>query len=156
MNSPLRLLACLVAVTMTSPIAAKESLGVFDEWGAFRDAGKTRCYAIAQPRGSRTSDAFASVATWPRRDVRGQVHFRFSRPVSQGGTASLRIGKRSFPLVARGRDAWAPDQKADAAIIAAMRSNNSMRVRAAGISERYDLKGVATAIDAAVVGCASR
>jgi hypothetical protein len=143
------LFACITALTIASPLAAKESLGVYDGWGAFRDAGKTRCYAIAQPRGAGSSGAFASVATWPRRGVRGQVHIRLSRPVPQDSAPSVRIG-------GRGRDAWALDEKGDAAIIAAMRSNTAMRVRAAGFSERYDLEGVATAIDAAVVGCANR
>lgn len=152
----LPLLACIAGLALAAPLAAKESLGVFDGWGAFRDAGKTRCYAIAQPRGGDATGAFASIATWPRRGVRGQVHIRLSRPVDDDSAVSLRIGRNTFPLVARGRDAWAPDNKGDAAIIAAMRSNSTMRVRAAGISERYDLEGVATAIDAAIVGCANR
>lgn len=150
------ILTALAAISLASPLAAKESLGVYDGWGAFRDAGKARCYAIAKPRSSKGSGAFASVATWPRRGIRGQVHIRLPRAVAQKGSASLRIGGKNYPLVVRGREAWAPDGSGDAAIIAAMRSNRTMRVRAPGISERYDLEGIASAIDAASVGCAGR
>ena len=74
LSRPLRLPA--------APLAAKDSLGVFDDWGAFRDPGVPRCYAIAMPErrsGAGDYHAYASVGTWPRREVRGQVHVRLSR-----------------------------------------------------------------------------
>lgn len=72
----------------------------------------------------------------------------------------LVFGDRSFPLVAASLDAWAPDARADAAIIAAMRSSTSMRIAwvskdGRDRSDGYLLKGLATAIDAAALGCAS-
>lgn len=71
----------------------------------------------------------------------------------------LRVGRDSFELVGGGGDAWARHKRMDAAVIAAMRSANSMRVTATDksgtrFSDRYDLSGAATAIDAATVGCA--
>ena len=74
---------------------------------------------------------------------------------------TLRVGGKSFTLAASGRNAWARDARMDAAVIAAMRSAPRMTVSARAsngnrFSDRYDLAGVATAIDAAVVGCANR
>jgi hypothetical protein len=135
---------------------------VFGEWAAFRDPKVPRCYAItaAEPaRGSNSSAAYADVATWPKRGVRGQVHFRLSRTLHATPRLSLAIGSRRFALTGGGADAWAADRAGDAAIVAAMRSAPRMTlsaVDAAGrrFTERFSLDGVATAMDAATVGCA--
>ncbi len=71
------------------------------------------------------------------------------------------IGGDEFELVAKDRNAWASDARMDAAIVAAMRSASRMTVAAQGanrarFSDRYSLTGVATAMDAATVGCANR
>ena len=42
-----RFLAVLSLLALASPLAAKDSLGVFGDWGAFRDPAVPRCYAIA-------------------------------------------------------------------------------------------------------------
>ena len=71
---------------VAAPLAAKDSLGVFGEWAAFRDPSPPRCYAIAMPRQNRAAhdyQAFASIGTWPKRAVRGQVHFRLSRKIAR-------------------------------------------------------------------------
>lgn len=151
----LALALAIALATLCAPVAAKDSLGVYSGWAAFRDKDAPRCYAIAKPRGNDASGAYASIATWPRQKIRNQLHVRLSRAAPQGGTVRLRIGTRNFELVARGRDAWAKDQRSDAAIVAALRSARAMRVSGAGFSDRYDLAGAATAMDAAVVGCAA-
>ena len=74
-------------------------------------------------------------------------------------TISLRVGRRSFLLTGGGGDAWARDRTMDAAIVAAMRSAETMVVRARDASGRWfsntnALKGAATAIDAATLACA--
>lgn len=147
---------------MLAPAAARDSLGVFGGWGAFRDAAVPRCYAIAEP--TRTSAgkadwrAFASVATWPKQRVRGQIHVRLSREAAPGGKVYLSIGERRFALVSGKADAWAQDGRMDAAIVAAMRSTATMSVEGRGangrsFSDLYELKGAATAMDAAALGC---
>lgn len=151
-----------VMVLLAVPAMARDSLGVFDSWGAFRDPRVPRCYAIAAAEPSdrqRRFEPFASVGTWPNRGVRNQLHLRLSREVRDGGVIRLRVGRDSFELVGGGGDAWARHKRMDAAVIAAMRSANSMRVVATDksgtrFSDRYDLSGAATAIDAATVGCA--
>ena len=142
---------------------ARDSLGIFESWGAFRDSGtEARCYAIAEPvRGGRARGwkPFAAVGTWPRRNVRGQVHFRLSQEVRKDAAVTLGIGDRRFALIAGKADAWAADKRGDATIIAAIRSGTSMSVNAVAASGRpftdvYALRGAATAIDAAALGCA--
>lgn len=152
----LMLLFPLAALAL--PAAAKDSLGVYSNWAAFRDAKSPRCYAIAKPRSG--GESFASIATWPKRKVRNQVHFRLPRAVGSKG-ANLSIGGRTFTLATKGRNAWAQNRQMDAAIVAAMRSASNMRISARdtdnrSFSQRYNLSGAATAIDAAVVGCSGR
>lgn len=139
---------------------AKDSLGVYGEWAAFRDETPARCYAIAKPQRSADSAPFASIASWPGENIRTQLHIRLSRSVSDSSDVTLRIGSERFTLAANGRNAWAQDARMDAAVVAAVRSATRMSVsgrdeRGRAFTDRYDLAGVATAIDAAVVGCAS-
>ncbi len=139
---------------------ARDSLGVFEGWGTFRDPAVPRCYAIAMPAGApRNANGFASVGNWPRQHVRGQLHIRLSRTRSNDAPVTLSVGERRFALVAGQRDAWARDSRDDAAIIAAMRSGGSMSVatldaRGRAFADSYALRGAATAIDAAALGCA--
>ena len=147
-----------------APVHARDSLGVFEGWGAFRDPGVPRCYAIAQPARSSSGgaqwEAFSSIGTWPAKRVRAQVHFRLSRERAEGSTVYLSIGERRFALVSGKADAWAQDARMDAAIVAAMRSAVRMSVegRTKNGQRFYDiyvLKGAATAMDAVALGCSA-
>ena len=148
------------ALIVAAPLAAKDSLGVFDDWGAFRDPAVPRCYAIAEAdRGSGDYQAYADVGTWPRRNVRGQVHFRVSRRLAKSPHISLSLGGHRYDLTGGGVDAWAQDKRMDAAIVAALRSADGMSLSAidsAGhrFTDHFSAKGAATAMDAATVGCA--
>ena len=156
----------LLAAMLAVPAQARDSLGVFGDWGSFVDPaqGNTppRCYAIAMAAPStlqRDYQPYASVAIWPRQNVRGQVHFRVSRKLQPGGKITLSIGGQRLALVGGGGDAWAADKRMDAAIVAAMRSAGEMTVSARGADGRgftntWSLDGAATAMDAAAVGCA--
>lgn len=147
---------------LASPALARESLGIFGLWGAFRDPAAPVCYAIGQPdevRGTSRFKPYASIGTWPKRKVRGQVHFRLSRRLSSEPAITLTVGARRFRLTGSGANAWARDARMDAAIIAAMRSAESMEIKAIDrdgntIRDVYLLRGAATAMDAAAIGCA--
>lgn len=157
-------LAAFALIALASPLAAKDSLGVFSGWAAFRDSSTPRCYAIAKPQPDgkpHERAAYASIATWPKKQIRNQLHFRLSRTLAKGAQISLLVGSRSFTLVGGGADAWARDAAMDAAIVAAMRSAERMSVRARDamgrrFSDRYLLAGAATAIDAATLACARK
>lgn len=146
-----------------SSAQARDSLGVFGGWGAFRDASVPRCYAIAEPTRSSAGKsgwrAFATIGSWPQQRVRGQLHIRLSREHAPNAAVYLSIADRRFKLVSGKADSWAQDARMDAAIIAAMRSAATMSVESnaangRAFSDLYELKGAATAMDAAALGCA--
>jgi len=151
----------LAMAVLAGPVAARDALGVYNGWGAFRDAAPMRCFAIAEPlrKGNGKWRPFAAVSHWPVQRVRGQLHVRLSRDNRAGAPVILTIDQRRFPMAAGGADAWAPDPRIDAAIVAAMRSGRSMSIatvasNGARFADIYMLKGAATAIDAAALGCA--
>jgi len=163
----MRWLVVLLAL-IAAPSIARDSLGVFDSWGAFTDPSPMRCYAIAQPVQAGAASRwrpFASVSTWPgpngRGGVRNQLHIRLSRERNPQSRVTLSVGERRFQLVAGNADAWAPDARTDSAIVAAIRASRSMSVETlaktgAPFADVYALRGAATAIDAAALGCVGR
>ena len=156
-------LACALLLLTATPVTARDALGMFGGWAAFRDPQSPRCYAIGMAAPSakaREYQPYADVAWWPRAGVRGQVHFRLSRRLQTGSAITLSIGGNRLALVGGGADAWAGDKRGDAAVIAAMRVAGTMTISARdaggrGFSNTWDLTGAATAIDAATLGCAA-
>lgn len=156
-----RLAPFLLFLGLAAPAAAqRQPLGTWSFWGAFSE--NERCYAIAEPYQGPDAEAwrpFASIGFWPGRSAGGQLHLRLSREKRAGSAVLLRIDGRSFQLVAGPRDAWAPNARADAEVMAAMRSGIEMVVetrstRGALVRDHYHLRGAATAIDAAAIACA--
>jgi hypothetical protein len=148
----------LSLLLLASPAVARDSIGVWGRWGAFSDPSPRRCFAIAQPVDPDHRAGFASIANWPGQNIRGQLHVRLSRGRAGNARVTLSIGERRFDLVAGTDDAWAPDTRTDAAIVAAMRSGRSMSVEGLGrdgsaFADVYALSGAATAIDAAALAC---
>lgn len=156
-----RLLAGLVvAAALSAPAIAKDRLGIYQSWVAFRDPG-TRCYAIAEPEdmvGTATQSGYLSVAFWPKQRITHQVYVRLSRVRSANSGITLNAGGRRFRLTARGSEGWAPDRASDQVIVAAIRSAASLSVESLGrdgraIVDTYALRGAPSAIDAAALGC---
>lgn len=150
----------LALLAVASPVSgAKQPLGIFSSWGAFRDGD--RCWAVAEPEGAGRRGggrAFASV-TWSARGERGQVAFRLARPKRAGSAVLLRIDDRLFQLIGGGDTAWGADPRADADIVTAMRTGVQMTLETraengAALRDGYPLRGAATAIDAAAIACA--
>ena len=168
MIRPMIRFAAVALLAIAAPLHAKENLGVFGDWGAFRDLSGAgagpHCYAIAMPAPSRLQrdhEPYATIATWPRRNVRGQVHLRLSRDIRAGAAITLTINGKTFALTGGGGKAWAKDRAMDAAIVAAMRSASRMTVSSTDKSGRrfsntYTLDGASSAMDAATVACARR
>ena len=151
-------------IPMLAMAAAPAALGIFDGWGAFRDPGTPRCYAIAAPAatiGRPQTKAYASVGYWPKSRIRGQFYVHLSKERGAGRELRLTVGSRRFILTGNGVHGWASDARMDAAIIAAMRSAPSMSVESAtaaggAIADTYRLRGAATAMDAAAIACRAR
>lgn len=156
----------LAAASMFSAFAgvaqARDSLGLYGDWGAFRDPLVPRCYAIAMAAPSalhRDYQPYAAIGTWPKRSARNQVHFRLSRKMADGAPMVLRIGSERIELTGGGGDAWSKDDSDNAAIVAAMRSATRMTIYSRDSSGRrfsntWQLAGAASAMDAAAIGCA--
>lgn len=153
------------SLALPSGVQARDALGVFGQWAAFRDPETPRCYAItaAEERQGHPAEqeGNASVGTWPKRNVRGQVHVRMTRMLAEGSWIVLSIKGKSFTLQGGGSNAWAKDAQMDAAIVAAMRSGGAMTVTALDAKgrrffDRYNLDGAPTALDAATLGCSGR
>jgi hypothetical protein len=149
------------AALLAAPLMARDRLGVYQGWAAFRDSDTPRCYAISAPEetvGTATSKAYLSIGFWPRRQVTHQIYVRLSRERSSNSGITLSAGGRRFRLKIEGSSGWAADRRMDLAIIAAMRSATSLSVESIGrdgrsIVDAYSLRGAPSAIDAAALGC---
>lgn len=158
----MRIALALALLLLAVPATARDLLGVFGAWGAFRDPD--RCYAIAQPEiaGARAAwRPFASVGTFPRTGQRNSLHIRLSHARDRATRVTMSVGERRFSLVANGTDAWAPDRASERAVVSAMRSGRSMSIETIASNGRpfadvYRLDGAATAIDAATLACVER
>lgn len=154
-----RCLFTLLILT-TSPAMARESLGVFDGWATFRDADPRRCYAIAMPEEAEggVRQPFVTISWWPQQGVRGQVHFRLRYDRGAGSDVRLHVGSKRWRLMPGTGDAWSPSARHDAYILAKIRQSGSMSISANGpkggrFVDSYALKGAASAMDAAALGC---
>lgn len=142
--------------------ADRQTLGVFGDWAAFRDQEGPRCYAIAKPfstHGAPIIKSYASFGYWPSANLRGQFYVRLSKPLGKGRELRLTVGERRFILRGNAMHGWAGDARMDAAIMAAARTSANMRVHGTTesggtINDMYQLRGAATALDAAALGCA--
>ena len=151
----------ILGVMLASPVIAKDRLGVYQSWAAFRDAETPRCYAIAAPEesvGTPDLKAYLAIGFWPKRGVSHQIYVRLSRERSANSVITLSAGGRRFRLKGEGSSGWATDRRMDLAIIAAMRSATSLSVESIGrdgrsIVDAYALRGAPSAIDAAALGC---
>ena len=147
---------------LAGPLLAKDRLGVYQGWAAFRDPAMPRCYAISAPDETLrtpTRPAFMAIGFWPKRGITHQIYVRMSRDRSVNSGVTLSAGGRRFRLKAAGETVWATDRRMDMAIVAAMRSSTSLSIEAIGddgrsIVDAYSLRGAPSAIDAAALGCA--
>ena len=101
----------LIALAAGPAAAAREPLGLFNGWAAFRDATPPRCYAIAEPVDAPAGGQwrpFAAIGHWPGRQIRGQFHIRLRAAKQTGVAVTLAIDDQHFTLVSGGADAWTP------------------------------------------------
>src|SRR3546814_19417737 len=78
-------IAC--ALFLGGAAQARDSLGVFERWGAFRDAKIPRCYAISEPvkdNHQSRGRPFAAVGYWPKKSVD-------RKSVVEGKSVSVRV-----------------------------------------------------------------
>jgi hypothetical protein len=155
-------LALIIAVAAASPASARDRLGIYQSWAAFKDPETPRCYAIASPDqrvSGSTRAGYFSIGFWPRKNAVYQIYVNLSRDRSSNSAITISAGGRRFRLNATPIGGWAADRRTDLAIIAAIRSSASLSVESIGrdgraIVDAYNLRGAPSAIDAAALGCA--
>jgi hypothetical protein len=153
-----RAVSFLLLLLVAAPATARERIGQYAGWGAFRDEEPARCFAIARPLWRKKHDpSFADITATPGGGPR-QFHVRLSRTPRVGEPVTLAIGDRQFTLLVRGSDAWGRNAREDGRIIAAARGGKQMVVTARRTNGRrfrdfYALAGAASAIDAVTVAC---
>ena len=150
------LLAALLSAAPAVAASSPHIVAASGSWAAL--AGPAGCEAASsalqraakgqvQARASLAFDAAPG-------ERRGQLAIHLGHVARPGATVMLTIGETPFLLVSRGDWAWSRGPAQEGAIIAAMRSADGMRVeaRAPGggrFTDRFDLNGAPTAIDAA-------
>lgn len=157
----MRVLFALLLLS-AAPAAAQQTVFAGGHWAAL-DRGATciagsRALRIAADGKTQARAGFAFDAKGPRR---GQFFALLSRVPRAGSTVVLTVGDQPFLLVPGGQWAWSSGPEQEQAIIAAARSAGELTVRArdqAGtrFTDRYELDGAATAIDAAAARCAGK
>ena len=155
-------IALPVLVLIPVAAAGRDTLGAYHGWAAFHDPHPLRCYAISEPQPRKTGgQPYVDVAITPSRGTEPQLHVRLRRAHRPGSPVVLVIGGQRYRMMAKGSDVWAPDARSNAAIVARLRGDGRMRITARAVhgawfTDAYALRGAATAIDAATIGCAAR
>ena len=156
----MRFLAALL-FAFAAPAAA-QIVFAGGSWAAI-DRGRaceagTRALRIAEKGKMQARAGFAFDAAGPRR---GQFFAQLSRVPRAGSTVILTVGDQPFLLISGGDWSWSRNAAQDQAIIAAVRAGGAMRIESrdqAGLrfTDRYNLDGAPTAIDAAAARCAGK
>ncbi len=164
------LLAGLLAAPLllaAPPATARDVLGLYDGWGAVKQAGGDPvCYAIAEPgrttssaKGAlRRDPASLAVARYPGRQISAQVQATLGFAADPARDLTLAVDGRRWTLLPHGPNAYAASAQDDAAIVAALRRGATAQVTATStrgtrVTDSYALKGLGAALDAAAAAC---
>ena len=150
------------ALSILLAAMAGQVIGVSGAWAAVDR--RSSCEALTRspyPATRTRGVATAGFRFTPDRRQWGQFHVALSRVPRGGATVILDIGRQPFLLVARGRDAWSRGTAQDQAILETLRSAAAMKVTSrsttgARFTDRFEVRGAATAIDMAAARCALR
>lgn len=148
----------MILLAATLAMAVPRTIFADGAWASF-DRG-VRCDAATRAERTATERTVQAHAAFLFADGASQFAARLSRSPDPGATVVLTVGEQSFLLVATNGFAWSRGPAQEAAIIAAARTNGSMRVEARAqrggrFIDRYSLDGAPGALDAAAA-CAAR
>jgi hypothetical protein len=147
--------ALTLVLLVASPAQARDSLGLFGDWGAFRQRGS--CYvttASASDVQGRKAPAYLTVTLWAG-NRSPQVMIGLG---TNAKSAKLSTGGQGFTPNVRGDAAWMPDSQGDGLLIAALSASSAATVsmvspRNNRLTDRYSLKGFNEAWQAVQRGC---
>ncbi len=149
----------LCFLAMSTPAFAKETIGVFGEWGTFRDTrGSTVCYVVSAPSASSGKGRAAPqlvVSIWPRQNIGAQVMVGGGAPVK---SMNARVNGASFTLSVRGESGWMPDAHGDLTMLSALAGASRVTIegrttRGTKFSDSYALTGFSEAWGSAQKAC---
>jgi invasion protein IalB len=151
----------------TPAFAAQQNLGSFQDWTAFSDGSEKRiCYIGALPQkaeGKYTirGDTYVLATHRPGENVFGEISVEAGYTYKPGSEVEVDIDGQTFKLFTQGGNAWAYDEKADRALVEAMKAGRQMIVK--GTSSRgtlttdtYSLAGFTAAYNAINEACGGR
>jgi hypothetical protein len=145
---------CLFSL-MATPALARDSLGVFGDWGAFKQRGS--CYATTASTSAsqgRKGPAYLTVTLWAGN--------RAPQVMLGLGTAAksvrLTTGGQGFTPSIRGEAAWMPDSQGDGLLLQALLASSSASAsmispRNNRLTDRFSLTGLNEAWRAARAAC---
>jgi hypothetical protein len=151
----MKTIAILLFIALPAPALAKETLGVFGDWGAFKTA--RGCYAVTQS--SSAAQGRKSPATLGVARFAGQRGVQASMSLGTAArSAKLTVGGQGFSPRIEGDMAWMPDANGDAILIAAMARSSSaastlVSARGNRLADRFSLTGFANALRAIQSAC---
>jgi hypothetical protein len=154
----IRYFSCFSLITsllLSPPVLARTSLGVFADWGAFKQGSS--CYIISpsvSPVQGRKSSGYLTVTLWAG-NRSPQVMLGLG---TNAKSARLSVGGEGFTPIVRGDAAWMPDSKGDMLLIQALSASSLASVsmispRNNRLTDRYSLKGLGEAWKAAKAAC---
>ncbi len=151
----LPLLCVALALASASPAFAKDSLGIFGDWGAFKQGAS--CYATTASTSAaqgRKGPAYLTVTLWAGNRA-PQVMLGLGTAAK---AARLTAGGQGFTPSIRGDAAWMPDSRGDSLLIQALSASSNATVsmispRNNRLTDRYSLKGFNEAWKAVLAAC---
>ncbi|MGE0210897.1 MAG: invasion associated locus B family protein [Parvibaculaceae bacterium] len=150
--------AAILGMAGTAGAQEPSSLGEFSDWAAYTYKSKNGpvCYIVSQPKKSQpdgvTRDPiFFLITHRPGEKVRNEVNTIIGYPFKKESSATVQVGSDSFELFTSGDGAWSESSARDSAIVAAMKSGQSMTVkgtswRGTSTTDQYSLAGVSAAM----------
>lgn len=160
-----RRLLFAAALACPGAAAAATLVETIDDWSAFTDdeGGKKVCYLGSEPKKAAgdyksRDETFVLVTHRPAEKTTDVVSVTAGYTYKKDSEVALTVANETFKLFTDGGLAWAPDQKADHAIVAAMRKGATMTVvgtsaRGTVTTDTYSLKGFSGAYAAANKAC---
>jgi invasion protein IalB len=137
------LVAPALAQDKAKPAAAPQALGTFNGWtaAALGDGANKVCYMRANPASTesrparlRRGEAAVAVTHRPGAKQRDEVSYDAGYAVKDGAVVAVEIDSKRFQMYSRPsvdpETAWSADEATDKALVAAMRSGQTMIIRA--------------------------
>jgi len=126
-------------------LPAPKPLGNFEAWTAVEltQASSKICYMFArpassEPKAAKRSDVMLTVTHRPAAKRFDEVSFQAGYPFKQGAAVGVDVDGKKFEFFTRtdvdAEAAWAKDDAADKAVVTAMKSGKTLKVR--GTSSR--------------------